>query len=262
MPYVTPHELPDSMIAAASRSGARHDSAGPSEGHDVSAGFGTRPAKDARSGGRSLTVLGWLRGRGVDLGNTRARARAAVEVLAGLICPLLHVRRNADGTGGARYHRRVAPETTRLAIARRGHPPADRVWAQGEKGAATMIRVISVALSLAVLAPGNHPALSQPLTTLYSGDELLPSCRLAIRAERPSGADLVKATYCLGVVATLIAIGPMLESDYRFCFPKGGNTEQAVQVVVALLEMKPAVLQLDFRVLAVNAMKESWPCKP
>ena len=196
------------------------------------------------------------------MGNARARARAAVEVLAGNICPLLHVRRNADGAGRACCDRRVAPPATGLAIARRGHPPAGRAWAQDEKGAATMIRIISVALSLAVLAPGNHPALSQPLTTLYSGDELLPSCRLAIRAERPSGADLVKATYCLGVVATLIAIGPMLEPDYRFCFPQGGNTEQAMLAVIALLEKKPAVLQLDFRVLAATTMRESWPCKP
>ena len=124
-----------------------------------------------------------------------------------------------------------------------------------------MIRVLSVALSLAVLAPG-HPALSQPLTTLYSGDELLPSCRLAIGAEQPGAADLVKATYCVGVVAALISIGPMLQPNFRFCFPKGGNTEQAVQVVVAVLELKPSALQLDFRVLAANAMKDAWPCQP
>ncbi len=125
-----------------------------------------------------------------------------------------------------------------------------------------MIRVLSVALLLAVLTPANHPAISQPLNLLYSGNELLPACRLAIGTERPSGADLVKATYCVGVVTTLISIGPMLQSDYRFCFPKGENTEQAVQVVVAVLEMKPSLLERDFRGLALTAMKGAWPCKP
>ena len=229
---------------------------------DVSAGLGTKPAKDARAGGGSLTVLGWLRDRGVDMGDTGARARAAVEALADHICQLWQVRRNADGTGGACYHRRAAPEATRLAIASRSYPPAGGARARGKKGAATMIRVVSVALSLAVLAPGNQPASSQQLTTLYSGDELLSSCRLAARAEPLSGADLVRASYCVGVVATLISIGPVLEPDYRFCFPQGGNTEQAMLAVIALLEKKPAVLQLDFRVLAATTMRESWPCKP
>jgi hypothetical protein len=122
-------------------------------------------------------------------------------------------------------------------------------------------RILSVAILLAVLVP-NHPALSEPLTPLYAGNELLPSCRLAIGAEPPGVADLVKATYCVGVVAALIAIGPMLQPDYRFCFPKGASIEEAVQVVVAVLEMKPSLLQLDFRVLAAAAMKDSWPCKP
>lgn len=196
------------------------------------------------------------------MGNTGAGARAAVEALAGHICQLWHVRRNADETGGARHHRRAAPEETRLANVRRSYPPAGGSRAQGEKGAATMIRVVSVALSLAVLAPGNQPASSQQLTTLYTGDELLPSCRLAARAGQLSGADLVRASYCVGVVATLISIGPMLEPDYRFCFPQGGNIEQAMLAVIALLEKKPAVLQLDFRVLAATTMRESWPCQP
>jgi hypothetical protein len=125
-----------------------------------------------------------------------------------------------------------------------------------------MIRALSVALSLAVLALGNQPALSQQLTTLFSGDELLPSCRLANRVEQLSGVDLVKASYCVGVVATLISIGPMLEPDYRFCFPQGGSTEQAMLAVIALLEQKPPVLQLDFRVLAATSIRQLWPCKP
>jgi hypothetical protein len=125
-----------------------------------------------------------------------------------------------------------------------------------------MIRVLFMALLLAVLAPGNHPAISQPVNPLYSGNELLAACRLAIGTERPGGADLVKATYCVGVVTTLISIGSMLQPGDRFCFPKGENTEQAVQVVVAVLEMKPSVLDLDFRFLALTAMKGAWPCKP
>jgi len=73
---------------------------------------------------------------------------------------------------------------------------------------------------------------------------------------------MVKAIYCLGVVAALISVGPMLEADYRFCFPKGETTEQAVQVVVAVLDMKPALLAHDFRGLALTAMRGAWPCKP
>jgi len=132
----------------------------------------------------------------------------------------------------------------------------------GPRRVSTMIRVLSVALLFVFLASGEHPALSQSLATLYSGNELLPACRLAIAPERPGEADIVKATYCLGVVAALISIGPMLQSDYRFCFPKGETTEQALQVVIAVLDLKPSVLHLDFRVLALTAMKGSWPCKP
>jgi hypothetical protein len=125
-----------------------------------------------------------------------------------------------------------------------------------------MIRALSIALSFGVLAAGNQSALSQQLAALYTGEELLPSCRLATQPEELSGVELVKASYCVGVVATLISIGPMLESDYRFCFPQGGSTEQAMLTVIAILEQKPPVLQLDFRVLAATTMRQSWPCKP
>src|SRR4051812_4832649 len=56
----------------------------PVSGSGTSSSIPDPSANNPRSGGSSLTVLGWLRGRGVELGNTRAKARAAVGVLAGM----------------------------------------------------------------------------------------------------------------------------------------------------------------------------------
>jgi hypothetical protein len=115
-------------------------------------------------------------------------------------------------------------------------------------------------IGVALAAFFGQPALSQSIKP-NSGNAYLPACRVAARSEDPKAAEIAKASYCLGMVSALVGVVPLLEPRYRFCFPKDGDTGQAVRVVVAFLEKNPSMLHEDFRMLALIAMREAWPCK-
>lgn len=46
------------------------------------------------------------------------------------------------------------------------------------------------------------------------------------------------------------------------CIPAGEVTvNQQVRVVVAYIDARPNRLHEDFRILALEALKDAWPCK-
>jgi hypothetical protein len=121
------------------------------------------------------------------------------------------------------------------------------------------MRSLAIAV-VALAALFGEPALSQS-TNPNSGSAYLPACRVAGQDQDPSPAEITRASYCLGMVAALVGVAPILEPRYRFCFPKDSNTQQAVRVVVAFLDKNPSMLHYDFRIVALIAMREAWPCK-
>jgi len=82
---------------------------------------------------------------------------------------------------------------------------------------------------------------------------MLPHCK--------SGKETFWMGVCLGSITALAYLGPKLEDSLRFCFPKGVTQGQMVDVVVPYIEARPSRLHEDFRWLAVEAMREAWPCK-
>ncbi|HQS14407.1 Rap1a/Tai family immunity protein [Reyranella sp.] len=116
------------------------------------------------------------------------------------------------------------------------------------------LKTISLASALLVLQIMPTPAHAN------TGNEILPKCQLAARASVPAPDEIIGATYCLGIISTLVAVGPFLEPPFRFCFPKEGTNQQAIRVVVSNLEKNPATLHQDFRLLAVMALRDAFPC--
>jgi Rap1a immunity proteins len=43
--------------------------------------------------------------------------------------------------------------------------------------------------------------------------------------------------------------------------PDGVTREQAVRVVIAYIDAQPAWMHENFGVLALEALREAWPCK-
>jgi hypothetical protein len=62
--------------------------------------------------------------------------------------------------------------------------------------------------------------------------------------------------YCQGVMDGIAFV-----QDGHFCVPMGVTLRQAMRVVVAYIEARPARMHEDFRKLALEGLREAWPCK-
>ncbi|WP_409997233.1 Rap1a/Tai family immunity protein [Bradyrhizobium cosmicum] len=60
--------------------------------------------------------------------------------------------------------------------------------------------------------------------------------------------------YCAGLV---VGLRYMYDDA---CVPDGATPNQVLRVVVQYIDSRPARLHEDFRILALEAMKQSWPC--
>jgi hypothetical protein len=70
------------------------------------------------------------------------------------------------------------------------------------------------------------------------------------------------AHYCSGVVHGLVAVGPLLPANLKFCPPQASNPSQLARVVVQYIEAEPQRMHEDFRQLTLEAFHDAWPCKP
>jgi hypothetical protein len=70
----------------------------------------------------------------------------------------------------------------------------------------------------------------------------------------PNGAK------CFGALSALGYVSQALIPRLRSCPPSAATKEQLGRVVIKFLEDHPEDLHLDFRFLALAAMKKVWPC--
>jgi hypothetical protein len=94
-------------------------------------------------------------------------------------------------------------------------------------------------------------------TDTESGNAMLTPCKNIISQ---SNADLSLQGVCAGIVDTLIDLGGTLRADMRFCPPKGVSIMQSILVSNRYMEKHPEMLHINFKVLAIRAFKEAWPC--
>jgi Rap1a immunity proteins len=85
-----------------------------------------------------------------------------------------------------------------------------------------------------------------------SANVVLPGCKDSIAGRGGYGAG-----YCHGVLDGMIII-----QKNEWCTPRGSTLGQAVRVVVAYIDARLARQHEDFRDLALEGLREAWPCKP
>jgi hypothetical protein len=91
-----------------------------------------------------------------------------------------------------------------------------------------------------------------------SANFMLPHCKRFLVVE-PGKATFTEGI-CAGSITSLSFVGEILSSTRRFCFPQNVTNEQMVRVVVAYIEARPARMHEDYRNLALEALREAWPC--
>jgi len=110
----------------------------------------------------------------------------------------------------------------------------------------TFIGILSVTVSsLAVAAEMDE-----------SANYWLPFCRQVAKGNFYQG-DAFRNGGCAGIIHGLLVVGRPIGV---FCRPDGVTVEQAVRVVVQFLDQHPARTNENFNALAIEAMRDAWPC--
>ena len=91
-----------------------------------------------------------------------------------------------------------------------------------------------------------------------SADRMLPACRAFVAERAPREIDGVFAAgRCIGLMQGLGFASRLLGA----CPPDEVTVAQRARVAVTYVEARPDRMHEDFRALAVEAMREAWPCK-
>jgi hypothetical protein len=121
------------------------------------------------------------------------------------------------------------------------------------------MRVMSVGAMLTLAVMPVHAA-----ENAASAGYMLPHCKTSV--DNPSGTFI--QGFCAGVVVGMAAIAqPLFEpgqsrADKRCLdIPETTSNTQLVEAVVRYIEARPERMEEQFRVLAVQALFDTWPCK-
>lgn|SRR5665213_260850 len=89
-----------------------------------------------------------------------------------------------------------------------------------------------------------------------SGNFLLPRCRDGLI---PSNNTFL-AGACFGTIEAIIKFERLFPPGVKACPPTGITRVQAVQAVIKYLDNHPADLDKEFAGLAMDALRDAWPC--
>lgn len=94
---------------------------------------------------------------------------------------------------------------------------------------------------------------------LFSANYMLPGCKAYLAQSPPSG---FAGGLCVGTVETLNFMTPTLKRE-RGCadIPRGVTNDQTVRVVIRYIEARPNRMHESFRLLALEAILNAWPCR-
>ena len=144
--------------------------------------------------------------------------------------------------------------------------------------------VLTTALTCVFLMPQGASALG---FSAFDGNEMLKDCKAWVSLlDNPNFQDLdnpdtlramargdmVNGARCVGYVSGVIddhfscqlnepSSGAALDPTKHFCLPDGVSPNQAVRVIVKWLEDHPARLHEAAIVLALDALRDNFPCR-
>jgi Rap1a immunity proteins len=111
-----------------------------------------------------------------------------------------------------------------------------------------------LAMAAAIIS-GCDSSFAAPGEELKSANGVMSGCRQYSESTEKS----VEMGWCIGSIEMLRAVGPYLQ--FSICVPPLATARQVVRVVVQYVDSQPARLNEDFRFLAAEALRATWPCK-
>jgi Rap1a immunity proteins len=117
-----------------------------------------------------------------------------------------------------------------------------------------MPRLVWTLLLVSML--GWSGALAEDAST-RNVQSILPHCAAGLSAD----AQDVIGGRCAGILATLSFVSRVLPDDLKFCHPSTATPQEMVQVVATFVQSNPDTTAQDFRLVALAAMRDKWPCQ-
>jgi hypothetical protein len=90
-----------------------------------------------------------------------------------------------------------------------------------------------------------------------SAQAMLPRCMAPIM----SGTQDAASERCIGILSTLTFVSRVLPDNLKFCQPTGTTNEQMLQAIDTFMAANPEAAAQDFRLIALAAMRNKWPCQ-
>jgi hypothetical protein len=109
------------------------------------------------------------------------------------------------------------------------------------------IHAIAFAAALALLGQQGIASAQSDIGTASAG------CRDAI-------SNTERNPYLRGLCGGIVRAIFHLESVLGFCVPDRATVGQAVRVVILYIDQRPARMHEHFEHLAIEALRQAWPC--
>ena len=112
---------------------------------------------------------------------------------------------------------------------------------------------------IVAMTSGCGVAIAEP--NKASADYVMHGCRTAVLSITFSNTveskdDASRTALCFGIINALSYIG----HNFGACLPVGTTPQQTVSVVVQYIDGHPDKIHENFNSLAVEALREAWPC--
>jgi hypothetical protein len=120
-----------------------------------------------------------------------------------------------------------------------------------------MRRVAWAALLLPALMASVAVAQETRNADNRSAKAMLPHCAAGLA---PDAQDMAGGR-CAGIMATLSFVSRVLPDNLKFCHPSAATPELMLQVINSFVEANPDAGAQDFRLVALAAMRQKWPCQ-
>jgi hypothetical protein len=123
----------------------------------------------------------------------------------------------------------------------------------------TRLVTLLVALAALLLPLMASAAVAQDSRSadLRSAQAMLPHCMAGLKPDAQNTAG----GRCAGIMATLSFVSRVLPDNLKFCHPSAATPEQMLQVIESFIEANPDAGAQDFRLVALAAMRQKWPCQ-
>jgi hypothetical protein len=114
--------------------------------------------------------------------------------------------------------------------------------------------IIGSALALTVTMASAEQGL------LVSANSVIPGCKVLIEGRNSGRQDV---GYCVGALSALVFMssGPALPAWACLNVPTTATVEQGARVVIRYIDARPQRMHENFNGLALEALRDAWPCR-